>query len=257
MKSMGFIGGGRVTRIILNGLQGGDLPLQNVIVSDTNPDTLQELKKEFPEIKTVQDDNVLAASQDMVFLAVHPPAMASVLEDIKSDLNPSAIVISLAPKPRIEQISALLGQFPRIVRMIPNAPSIINQGYNPVSFSTEMSADEKMELLELSNILGTTPEVDEDKLEAYAVLTAMGPTYFWFQFEQLQELGRSFGLNETEVKEGLLSMVLGAARTFYQSDLTSEEVQDLVPVKPLAEEEEKIKTAYQKRLEAMFKQLKQ
>jgi pyrroline-5-carboxylate reductase len=257
MKSMGFIGGGRVTRIILNGFQGGDLPLQNVIVSDTNPDTIKELKKEFPAINTVTGDNGPAASQDMVFLAIHPPAMAAVLEDIKSDLNPRAIVISLAPKPRIEQISSLLGQFPRIVRMIPNAPSIINQGYNPVSFSREISADQKKELLELFNILGTTPVVDEDKLEAYAVLTAMGPTYFWFQFEQLQELGRSFGLEQDELQEGLLNMISGAAKTFYQSDLTSDEVLDLVPVKPMGEEEEKIKTAYKNRLEAMFKQLKQ
>lgn len=257
MKSMGFIGGGRVTKILLNGFKKAGIELNNVVVYDTSSTTLNELKNEFPEIETVSDDNRLVASQDMAFLAVHPPAMASVLEEIKSYLNPDSVVISLAPKPKIEQISSLLGGFTRIVRMIPNAPSIINEGYNPITFTPEINASLKQEILDLFNVLGVTPEVDENKLEGYAVLTAMGPTYFWFQFNELLQLGRSFGLADTEIKDSLWNMISGAAQTFYQSELNPEEVIDLVPVKPMADEEEKIKTAYQARLGAMFQQLRE
>ncbi|MCC7559576.1 MAG: NAD(P)-binding domain-containing protein [Methanobacterium sp.] len=257
MKSIGFIGGGRVTKILLNGFKKAGILLDNVVVYDISTDTLKELKKDFPEIKTVSDDNMLAASQDMVFLAVHPPAMASVLEEIKSYLNPDSVVISLAPKPKIEEISSLLGGFTRIVRMIPNAPSIINEGYNPITFAPEINVSLKKEILDLFNVLGVTPEVEENKLEAYAVLTAMGPTYFWFQFNELLQLGRSFGLADTEIKDSLWNMISGAAQTFYQSELNPEEVIDLVPVKPMADEEEKIKTAYQARLGAMFQQLRE
>lgn len=256
MKSMGFIGGGRVTKIILNGFKKGKIELNSVVVYDTSSESLKELKKEFPEIKIVLEDNELVVSQDMVFLAVHPPAMAEVLGKIKPYLNPDSTVISLAPKPQIKQISSLLGGFSRIVRMLPNAPSIINQGYNPISFAPEINDSEKKEILELFNILGVTPEVDEGKLEAYAVLTAMGPTYFWFQFDELFKLGRSFGLEEEEIQDSLQKMITGAAQTFYQSKLTSSEVMDLVPVKPMAEEEEMIKNAYHNRLEAIFQQLK-
>lgn len=257
MKSIGFIGGGRVTKILLNGFKKAGIVLDNVVVYDTSTDTLKELKKDFPEIKTVSEDNRLAASQNIAFLAVHPPAMASVLEEIKSYLNPDSVVISLAPKPKIEEISSLLGGFTRIVRMIPNAPSIINEGYNPITFAPEINASLKKEILDLFNVLGVTPEVDENKLEAYAVLTAMGPTYFWFQFNELLHLGRSFGLEDTEIKDSLWNMISGAALAFFQSELNPEEVIDLVPVKPMADEEEKIKTAYHARLGAMFQQLKE
>ena len=257
MKSMGFIGGGRITKIILNGFKKGKIELDNVVVYDTSLESLKELKKEFPEIKIVSDDNESAASQDMVFLAVHPPAMAEVLGKIKPYLKPDSTVVSLAPKPQIKQISSLLGGFTRIVRMIPNAPSIINQGYNPISFAPKMNDSKKKEILKLFNILGVTPEVDEGKLEAYALLTAIGPTYFWFQFDELFKLGRSFGLEDEEIQESLQKMITGAAQTFYQSELNPGEVMDLVPVKPMADEEEMIKNAYQTRLEAMFKQLKE
>lgn len=256
MKSIGFIGGGRVTKILLNGFKKVKIELDNVVVYDTSSKSLKELKKEFPEIKTVSDDNEPVVSQDMVFLAVHPPAMAEVLRKIKPHLKPYSTVISLAPKLQIKQISSLLGGFTRIVRMIPNAPSIINQGYNPISFATEINDSEKKEILELFNILGDTPEVDEDKLEAYAVLTAMGPTYFWFQFDELFKLGCSFGLGNKEIQDSLQKMITGAAQTFYQSKLKPEEVMDLIPVKPMAEEEEMIKNAYQARLGPMFQQLK-
>ena len=83
----------------------------------------------------------------------------------------------------------------------------------------------------------------EDKLEAYAIVTAMGPTYLWFQLYLLQEFGRSFGLTETEVKDGVSKMVVGTVKTM-EAGLSPAEVMDLVPVKPLGDEEENIKGLY-------------
>lgn len=256
-KSFGFIGGGRVTKILLTGFKrAGKMP-SNIIVSDTDNDILNNLKKDFPEIKNIQNGNKKAAAQDIVFIAVHPPAMSEVLSEIKSSLMDTSVVVSLAPKVKINKISKILGDFQKIVRMIPNAPSIINNGYNPVKFSSEINVDEKNELMGLFSVLGVNPEVDEDKLEAYAVLTAMGPTYFWFQFKQLQELGRSFGLKDEELKEGLWNMISGAANTYYDSGLTPEEVMDLIPVKPMGDEEESIKTTYHSKLSSLYQQLKE
>jgi pyrroline-5-carboxylate reductase len=78
--------------------------------------------------------------------------------------------------------------------MIPNAPSLIHKGYNPVVYSDLISTDEKTSLRELFGTWGEAPEVAEAKLEAYAILTAMGPTYFWFQWLKLQELGATSSL---------------------------------------------------------------
>ncbi len=47
----------------------------------------------------------------------------------------------------------------RIVRLIPNATSIINEGYNPVCFSSGMPEEEKGSLLQLLGTLGKTFEV--------------------------------------------------------------------------------------------------
>jgi pyrroline-5-carboxylate reductase len=98
--------------------------------------------------------------------------------------------------------------------------------------------------------------VPEEHLEAYAVLTAMGPTYFWFQLRELQELGRSFGLPTAEVDAGLAAMLKGATQAFFESGCPPEELVDLVPVRPFQDEEAAIRAAYRTRLGAVYQKLK-
>jgi pyrroline-5-carboxylate reductase len=176
-------------------------------------------------------------------------------DEIKATLKSAAIVVSLAPKVSIAKLSAGLGT-DKIARLIPNAPSIVNAGYNPVAFSTGLSTAERAVLCELLNVLGESPEVDEAKLEAYAILTAMGPTYLWFQLYELQAISEAFGLTPQEVSVGLEAMVKGAVQTMTAAHLSSAGVMDLIPVKPLGEDEAAIRGFYHTRLEALYAKLK-
>ena len=255
-KSVGFIGSGRVTRIMLSGWKrAGKLP-QRIVVSDPNSDALNALKQQFPEIAIVPNDNTQPAACDLVFAALHPPVLKDTLAPLAETLNPAAIVISLAPKIPIAALTAILGGFQRVARMNPNAPSIVNKGFNPVIFSPAIPAAEKAELMEFFGILGQCPEIQEEHLEAYAILTAMGPTYLWFQLYELMGLGASFGLSTQDVETGMAAMVNGAVAAMFESGLTPAQVMDLVPVKPLGEDEVTLKNLYQTKLGALFKKLK-
>ncbi|CAG0930712.1 pyrroline-5-carboxylate reductase [Thermoflexales bacterium] len=253
--SIGFIGGGRVTRIMLGGWQRqGHLP-ERIVVSDPNVENLAKLQADFPSIETALNDNRAAAAQDIVFIGLHPPAFAGALDEIKASLKPTALVVSLAPKVSIAKLSAALGT-DKIARLIPNAPSIVNAGYNPVAFAAGLSAAGRAVLCEWLSILGDSPEVDEAKLEAYAILTAMGPTYLWFQLYELQAVSEAFGLTPQEVSIGLEAMVKGTVQTMTTAQLSSADVMDLIPVKPLGEDEAAIKGFYHTRLEALYAKLK-
>lgn len=251
----GFIGGGRITRIFLDGWKkDGKLP-EKIRVSDANPDVLKALQGAYPGID-ISTENHRAAGCDMVFLALHPPVIGGILENIKAALNSDAILISLAPKWTIAKLSASLGGFNRIVRLIPNAPSVIGEGFNPVAFSPAITNELKKDLLKLFKSLGDCPEVEEEKLEAYAILSAMGPTYFWFQMQKLRELGASFGLTEKETDKALYEMIKGAAKTLFKSRLSYAEVVNLIPVKPLAEDEQNFLQAYETKLKGLYEKLK-
>lgn len=70
----------------------------------------------------------------------------------------------------------MLDGFDGLARMIPNACSIVNSGYNPICFSSAIPESEKQELINWLSGLGECPEVAGEKLEAYAMLTGIGPT---------------------------------------------------------------------------------
>jgi len=255
-KTIGFIGGGRISRIFLAGWnRGGALPAR-IVVSDCNAETLAKLKAQFPSIETAPGNSAAAASQDIVFLAVHPPVMAEVAAGIKGSLQPDALVVSLAPKFTIAKLTELLGGFTRLARVIPNAPSIIGAGFNPVAFGATLNLAEKAEISGLFAPLGECPEVAESKLEGYALLTGMGPTYLWFQLQILREVATGFGLSDTEIAPALKRMVCGATRTLLEFGLSPAEVMDLIPVKPLAEMESQITEMYQTRLPALYQKIK-
>ena len=102
-------------------------------------------------------------------------------------------MISLAPKITIAKIFSKLNQAKNIARLIPNATSFINEGYNPVCFSSDFTSKEKQQILDLLKVMGNTFEVSEEKLESYAIMSAMLPTYFWFQWKELSEIGQKIG----------------------------------------------------------------
>ena len=253
-KSLGFIGGGRITSIFLQAFVNKKAIFDSISVFDTNPETLKNLKLKFPFIQILESANE-AAKKDVVFLALHPPVIMETLEKIRSEVSEQTIFISLAPKITIEKIGSVLPVH-QIVRLIPNATSIINHGYNPVSFASGMSEIQKWYILEMMNLLGHTFETAEEKLEGYALLSAMLPTYFWFQWHELETIGAQFGLSNAECRESIFETLNAALNVMYRSGMSPTEVMDLIPVKPIVENEDQIKTIYQEKLMGLFQKIK-
>ncbi len=256
IKSVGFVGGGRIARIMLEGWRRAGAMPDHVVVSDPNPATLDALEARFPSIETCVGDNCTAASESIVFLGLHPAAFGESLTALAGALRSDAIVVSLAPKQTIGRIAGLLGGFDRIARAIPNAPSIVGSGFNPVVFGPGLGEAERAAVMSAFAPLGETIVVEEPALEAYAVTVAMGPTYLWFQLYQLRELGRSFGLSDEAATAAVERMTRGALATMTESGLTPEEVMDLVPVRPLADAETVFIEAYRTRLTAVMDKIR-
>jgi len=255
-ESIGFVGGGRITRVFLSGWRrAGKLPAA-IVVSDVDPQVLGRLKQSFGSIDAVGADNAAAVRQDVVFIALHPPLIGDALTQAKSALRPESIVVSLAPKLTMAKLSGLLDGFRRLVRVIPNAPSTVGAGFNPMAFSEDVPSGDRSRIKGLLSPLGECRETPEDKLEAYAVLSGMGPTYFWPMLYELVALGESFGLDRSEASMAVKHMLAGTVAAMLESGLDAAAVQDLVPVKPLADLEQTILEAYRTKLKAVYEKIK-
>lgn len=255
MKTVGFIGGGRITGIFLQAFQNAHINFDNIVVYDINETTLSGLKNKFSGI-TVSENMDDSLHAELIVLATHPPVTIEVLEKAAGKINPDALLLSLVPKITIEKTQAVLGGFKNVARMNPSASTIVNKGVNPVAFSFGFDVGKKNALITLFQSLGNTPEIAEHKIEAYAVISAMGHTYFNFQIQKLKELGVSFGMDEAEAKSTISNMLLGTTETLFNSKLTYSEVANLVPVKPMGEVEETIKGYYDQYLNGIYNKIK-
>ncbi len=254
-QTIGFVGGGRITVIALEAwARAARTP--SVVVSDPDPGVRERLAACRIPVTTTAD-NKEAASQGIVFLALHPPQLGTVLAEIAPSLHAGTMVVSLAPKWTTARITDALGGFGCVARVIPNAPSIVGAGFNPVSFADGVPEAARAEVLSLLEPWGQAPEVAESTLEAYALLTAMGPTYLWPQLFRLMTLGQEFGLSEDAARTAITAMVHGSATVLERSALGSDEVMDLVPVKPLAGHQSAWQDAYSTTLRELYAKLKE
>ena len=256
MKTIGFIGGGRITRILLQGFKTANVSFEKIRVYETNEMVLNALKADYPQIKSTSTDSTMAASSDWVFIALHPPIMLDSLQLIKTFIKEDALVVSFAPKITIDKIQSVLPNIPNVARMNPNAGTYVNKGYNPVSFATNANKAIVNAFIELFGKLGKVPIVPENQIEAYAVISAMGHTYFWYQLQQLKELGQSYGLSEKEAHETISAMLWGTSETLFNSGLTYEKVVDLVHFKPMAEHENAVREFYKTSLNGIYQKIK-
>jgi pyrroline-5-carboxylate reductase len=253
-KSVGFIGGGRIAAVFLGGWsRAGALP-GKVVVFDSDPEVSAKLKARYHGVETA--GLAEAGGQDIVFLAVHPPVVGSVVPQVGPALKADAVMVSLVPKFTAAKLTELLGGFRRIVRMIPNAASIVGKGYNPAAFSDVFCERDCRELRCLFAPLGECVKVPEEQLEAYAVVTAQSLTYFWPQIDMLASLAEASGLSREESLKGIEGMLLGAVAALRDSGLSPAEVQDLVPVRPLAEEVTAFVVAARPKLEGIMAKLR-
>lgn len=254
MKTIGFIGGGRITRILLNGFRNANVTFSKIYVCETNEAVLHSLKTDFPSVEPA--DASKTATSDWVFIALHPPVFMDTLNTFRNSVAKDALVVSLAPKITLEKIKSALPGVRGIARMNPNAGTYVNKGYNPVCFTETTDPGVKSEFLSIFAKLGKVPVVPESHIEAYAMISAMGHTYFWFQLQQLKELGISYGLSEDEADRTITEMMWGTTETLFKAGLSYDKVVDLVPVKPIAEHENTIREMYKTNLNGLFQKIK-
>ena len=234
-ESIGIIGAGRIATILLEGWRRSQTPLPAVRVFDRDEAAASALQQAYATVELAGLEQV--ACCDLLLLAVHPPVVSELLPRLAGLLQVSTLLCSLAPRIRIPELICGLSGHDQVARINPNAPSIIGAGFNPVAFAQGVTPERQERLKALFAPLGQMPQVPDEQIETYAVISAMGPTYFWFQFHTMSTMAQSFGLGTDEAVAAMRSMLHGAVDTLFAGSLSAQRVMDLVPIRPMAEEE--------------------
>ena len=160
----------------------------------------------------VGTDNLSAArNADIVFVCVKPQAVQGVMEEIRPQVRPEHLVISVAASVPTSHIENALGQGIPVVRAMPNTPCVIGRGMTALCKGTYAGAQHLEIATELFDVVGRTVVVDEKHMDAVTGLSASGPAYIYIILESLAEAGVKVGLPRDVATLLAAQTTLGAA----------------------------------------------
>jgi len=160
----------------------------------------------------VGTDNAGAArNADIVFVCVKPQVVQSVMEEIRLQVRPEQLIISVAASVPTSAIENALASAIPVVRAMPNTPCAIGQGMTALCKGKHAGPSHLEIATELFNVVGRTVVLDEKHMDAVTGLSASGPAYIYIILESLAEAGVKVGLPRDVATLLAAQTTLGAA----------------------------------------------
>lgn len=202
----------------------------HLFVANRTPGKLLKTSESF-KVNTCQTNEELVEKCDIVILAVKPQDLIAAIEPIAQIFLENQIVISLAAGITMETLEKHLPQC-RMVRLMPNTPSIIGRG--TLGFFVN-EPDEGLETLieDLFSPLGSVMKLqDEDQFEAFMIACSSGTGFVFELMTYWQEWIEEHGFDSETAKAMTIETFLGAAELAFKSpDVSLEELQARVASK--------------------------
>jgi pyrroline-5-carboxylate reductase len=229
MKKIGFVGAGNMAGALIRGLlRAGQYDAEDIWASDPVDVQLRRLKR-VHRIEVTRENRALVKQSQTIILAVKPQNMAAVLDEIRPEVNPRKLFISIAAGFPLRRLEAGLGGQARVVRVMPNTPALVGRAISVAVAGTKATPQDLKHALKLFKAVGDAVSITgEDLLDAVTALSGSGPAFVYLFAECLIEGGVRGGLPQNLAAQLAHATIGGAAAMLSESGLTSRELRDMV-----------------------------
>ncbi|MCL1901555.1 MAG: pyrroline-5-carboxylate reductase [Firmicutes bacterium] len=201
---LGFIGFGNMANVIYDGIVlKGVVKNKEIAVFDTDIEKLEIAKNK--KICVLSGNAEIVENCKYVVFAVKPQSAYEIFKEIAPSDN---IIISIMAGITKAKLAENL-QNCKIVRCMPNTPSLIGLGMTAIDCNDLENIERKFVLSVFSSI-GKTVELEDKYMDAVTAVSGSGPAYVYTFIDALIEAGISLGLDEDTSKLLTLQTVVGA-----------------------------------------------
>ena len=215
--TIGFIGAGRMAQALARGfVEAGLVAAASIRASDPFEGAREAFAELVPGSQT-SDNNAGVVKSDVIFLAVKPQQMESVLGEISEQIDASQLVVSIAAGVRLSKLAAGLGEACRLVRVMPNTPCLVGQSASAYCLGGEATPEDGQLVSQLLSAVGVAFELPEEQLDAVTGLSGSGPAFVCVMIEALTEGGVKMGLSEEVASALAVATIRGTGALIQES----------------------------------------
>ena len=227
-KKIGFIGCGNMAQAMISALVKSKLIESNqIIVSNRSKNILEKMNKEYGI--TIASNNIEVAEKcDIVFLAVKPNLYEMVMKEIKDSKTIDKIFVSIAPGKTMEFLESHLGADAKILRTMPNTPSMVSEGMTAICPNQNINSEELELLIKLIESFGAVELIEEKLFDAVVAVSGSSPAYVFMFIEAMADAAVLQGMPRAQAYRFAGQAVLGSAKMLLESQMHPGELKDMV-----------------------------
>jgi pyrroline-5-carboxylate reductase len=216
-KRLAVLGAGKMGGTLLRAfLEQKLVPASHVTATVRHGERSEALGKKLG-VSVTTDNRAAVRGADVVLLAVKPPQVVEVLDEIRGDLKPDALLVSVAASVPTKVIEQHLLDKAAVVRAMPNTPVAVGSGMTGLCSGSRAKAEHLELAKSMFEAVGKAIVVDEKHMDAVTGLSASGPAFVYIILESLAEGGVKVGLPREVATLLAAQTMLGAARTVLET----------------------------------------
>jgi pyrroline-5-carboxylate reductase len=208
-------------------VSSGFADVGSIIASDPHPAARQAFSQQ-SGARVVESNIEVVRSSDVVVLAVKPQNASDVLSEIRAEIKPRHLLISIAAGVPLKTLCGFLGSGTRLVRVMPNTPCLVGAGAAAFALGGGATAADGELVRRLLTTVGLAFELPEALLDAVTGLSGSGPAYVYQVIEALSDGGVLVGLTRDVATKLAAQTVLGAAQMVLQTGQAPAVLKDAV-----------------------------
>lgn len=204
-----FIGAGNMTQAFLKGLHDSPFFDHEIWVSNRNQTKLDLIKH--PKIKCTLDNHEAVKDADLIMLAIKPQQMHALLDDIRNDINPHSIVISLAAGLSIQQLETWLFPGVKLIRFMPN--TAISLGIGSIAICKNLNIDDSDLTIvkELFQTCGRLIDLNETQFEVFIAASGSGIAFVYQLMASYAQVIETLGVDKEQARAMVIDTFFAAS----------------------------------------------
>lgn len=221
--SVSMLGVGSMGRAILTGLRGPCVRTEGPIVVTTHSSRSAAAFDGFDDVVAYAIEDQTDANRravrgaQLVILAVKPWLIHDLLREIHDDLQPGAIVVSVAAGITTASMEPLVPTGVSVLRAMPNTPAHLGKGVTGLTAGAAADSAAIDTVRRLFQTVGQVLVLDEERLDALGAVSGSGPAYLFLFVEEFQAAAERLGFSAEEARVLAQGTVIGAAELLARS----------------------------------------